>query len=62
MLASAMPVNLPVGMLYAFLLVLARVGGAFTFVPLPGSKARPNRCGWHWRWDSRFLYLRAGPW
>src|SRR5438477_12969603 len=42
MLASAMPVNLPVGMLYAFLLVLARVGCAFTFFPLPGIKGSPE--------------------
>ena len=30
-------VTLPVGTLYAFLLVLARVGGALVFVPLPGT-------------------------
>jgi flagellar biosynthetic protein FliR len=31
--------NLSIGTLYAFLLVLARVGGALVFVPLPGVKA-----------------------
>ncbi len=36
-----MPANLtvPTGVLYAFLLVLARVGGALIFVPLPGARA-----------------------
>src|SRR5436305_5303147 len=39
-----MPVNLTlsVGTLYAFLLVLARVAGAFSFVPLPGIKGVPE--------------------
>src|ERR1700730_5827907 len=39
-----MPANLTlsVGTLYAFLLVLARVGGALVFVPLPGLKAAPE--------------------
>ncbi len=39
-----MPANLTlsVGTLYAFLLVLARVGGALTFVPLPGMNAVPE--------------------
>jgi len=38
-----MPVNttLPLGTLYAFLLVLTRVGGAFVFVPLPGLQSAP---------------------
>ena len=35
-------VTLPVGTLYAFLLVLARVGGALVFVPLPGIKGVPQ--------------------
>ncbi len=34
--------TLSAGMLYAFLLVLARVGGALIFVPLPGVKAAPE--------------------
>jgi flagellar biosynthetic protein FliR len=34
--------TLSVGTLYAFLLVLARVGGALTFVPLPGINALPE--------------------
>jgi flagellar biosynthetic protein FliR len=34
--------RLEVGTLYAFLLVLARVGGAFVFVPLPGTKSGPD--------------------
>ncbi|HUI54265.1 MAG TPA: flagellar biosynthetic protein FliR [Bryobacteraceae bacterium] len=39
-----MPTNLTlsVGTLYAFLLVLARVGGALVFVPLPGVKSAPQ--------------------
>jgi len=39
-----MPVSLTlsVGTLYAFLLVLARVGGALVFVPLPGIKGAPQ--------------------
>jgi flagellar biosynthetic protein FliR len=39
-----MPVSLTlsVGTLYAFLLVLARVGGALVFVPLPGMKGIPQ--------------------
>jgi flagellar biosynthetic protein FliR len=38
-----MPVNLTLslGTLYAFLLVLTRVGGAFVFVPLPGLQSAP---------------------
>src|SRR5471032_2932222 len=34
--------TLSLGTLYAFLLVLARVGGALTFVPLPGINAVPE--------------------
>lgn len=34
--------TLPVGTLLAFLLVLARVGGALIFVPLPGLKSAPE--------------------
>ncbi len=34
--------RLDLGTLYAFLLVLARVGGAFIFVPLPGTKSGPD--------------------
>lgn len=39
-----MPANLTlsVGTLFAFLLVLVRVGGALVFVPLPGVKAAPE--------------------
>src|SRR5437867_469971 len=39
-----MPTNLDLsaGTLYAFLLVLARVGGAVVFVPLPGIKGAPE--------------------
>jgi flagellar biosynthetic protein FliR len=39
-----MPANLTlsVGTLYAFLLVLARVGGAFIFVPLPAVRSAPE--------------------
>ena len=39
-----MPANvtLSVGTLYAFLLVLARMGGALVFVPLPGIKGAPQ--------------------
>jgi flagellar biosynthetic protein FliR len=39
-----MPANLTLsaGTLYAFLLVLARVGGALIFVPLPGVKGAPE--------------------
>jgi flagellar biosynthetic protein FliR len=33
---------LPAGTLFAFLLVLARIGGAFVFVPLPGMSAGPE--------------------
>jgi len=38
-----MPINLTLslGTLYAFLLVLTRVGGAFVFVPLPGLQSAP---------------------
>jgi flagellar biosynthetic protein FliR len=35
-------VTLSAGTLYGFLLVLARVGGALIFVPLPGVKAAPE--------------------
>jgi len=34
--------RLDLGTLYAFILVLARVGGAFVFVPLPGTKSGPD--------------------
>ena len=34
-------VTLSMGTLYAFLLVMARVGGALVFVPLPGIKGGP---------------------
>jgi flagellar biosynthesis protein FliR len=34
--------TLNIGTLYSFLLVLARVSGAFVFVPLPGIKAGPE--------------------
>jgi len=34
--------TLSVGTLFAFLLVLARVGGALVFVPLPGMKSAPE--------------------
>src|SRR5579863_8781978 len=34
--------TLNIGTLYAFLLVLARVGGAFIYIPLPGIKAGPE--------------------
>lgn len=34
--------TLSIGTLYSFLLVLARVGGALTFVPLPGMSAAPQ--------------------
>lgn len=34
--------TLSAGTLYGFLLVLARVGGALTFVPLPGFKSSPH--------------------
>ena len=34
--------KLETGTLYAFLLVLTRVSGAFIFVPLPGIKAGPD--------------------
>jgi flagellar biosynthesis protein FliR len=39
-----MPANIeiPLGMLYAFLLVLARLSGALVFVPLPGLTAVPG--------------------
>jgi flagellar biosynthetic protein FliR len=33
---------IPVSLLYAFLLVLARVSGIFSFLPLPGFKAGPD--------------------
>ncbi len=41
MISGAMPVSslITEGTLYAFLLVLARVGGAFVLVPLPGIQA-----------------------
>ena len=35
-------VTLSLGLLYSFLLVLARVGGALIFVPLPGVKGSPE--------------------
>jgi flagellar biosynthetic protein FliR len=35
-------ITLSLGTLYAFLLVLARVGGALVFVPLPGAKNTPE--------------------
>ena len=31
-----------IGTLYAFLLVLARISGAFIFVPIPGIQAGPQ--------------------
>ncbi|HWZ34289.1 MAG TPA: flagellar biosynthetic protein FliR [Bryobacteraceae bacterium] len=34
--------RLDLGTLYAFLLVLARVGGTFVFIPLPGTKSGPD--------------------
>jgi flagellar biosynthetic protein FliR len=34
--------NLSLGTLYAFLLVLARISGVFVFVPLPGIKTGPD--------------------
>ena len=34
--------TLSTGTLYAFLLVLARVGGAMIFVPLPGLRSAPE--------------------
>ncbi len=34
--------HLSLGLLYSFLLVLARVGGALIFVPLPGVKGSPD--------------------
>ena len=34
--------TLSLGTLFAFLLVLARVGGAMVFVPLPGVKTAPE--------------------
>jgi flagellar biosynthetic protein FliR len=34
--------GLPASLLYGFLLVLARVSGVFTFIPLPTFKAGPN--------------------
>src|SRR4051794_16936760 len=37
-----MPVEFSTGMLFAFLLVLARVSGALIFVPLPGLKSAPD--------------------
>ena len=39
-----MPANLTLsaGTLFGFLLVLARVGGALVFVPLPGVKGAPE--------------------
>jgi flagellar biosynthetic protein FliR len=33
---------IPVGTVYSFLLVLARVAGAFVFVPIPGVRNAPN--------------------
>ena len=35
-------VSFPAGLLYGFLLVLARVSGALAFVPLPGIKGSPG--------------------
>jgi flagellar biosynthesis protein FliR len=35
-------VNLPLGLIFGFLLVAARVGGAFLFVPLPGIRSGPD--------------------
>jgi flagellar biosynthesis protein FliR len=35
-------ITLSLGLLYSFLLVLARVGGALIFVPLPGVKGSPE--------------------
>ncbi len=35
-------VTISIGLLYSFLLVLARVGGALIFVPLPGVNASPQ--------------------
>ena len=35
-------VAIPVNILYSFLLVLTRVAGVFTFLPLPGLKAGPD--------------------
>ncbi len=35
-------IQLDLGLLYSFLLVLARVSGAFIYVPLPGIKAGPE--------------------
>ncbi len=38
----ATELKLDIGTLYAFLLVLARVSGAFIYVPLPGIKSGPE--------------------
>jgi flagellar biosynthetic protein FliR len=38
----ATELTLETGTLYAFLLVLARIAGAFVFIPLPGFKAGPD--------------------
>src|SRR5579871_1732231 len=34
--------SISVGLIYSFLLVLARIGGALIFVPLPGMSAAPE--------------------
>lgn len=40
--ADAVSLTVPVAGLYGFLLVLARVGGALSFVPLPGFSSSPE--------------------
>jgi flagellar biosynthesis protein FliR len=35
--------SLPLPLLYSFLLVVARIGGAFVFVPLPGLRSAPDQ-------------------
>jgi flagellar biosynthesis protein FliR len=42
-LAAGHTITVPVGLIYSFLLVLARVSGVMIFVPLPGVKSAPEQ-------------------
>jgi len=59
-----MPANvtLSAGSLYAFLLVLARVGGALIFVPLPGIKGGPQAARAALALDLPWRFMAAGRW
>ncbi len=41
--AAGHTITVPVGLIYGFLLVMARVAGAMIFVPLPGIRSAPEQ-------------------